>query len=744
MRPSRTIFELFLGRAVFVPIVASLSISLLAGCSASFTPSPDEPSHASIGNIQGAVHGGQAPVTGAQIYLFAAGQGGYGTSATSLMNSSAPGVSCSNSVVSGACYATTDMNGNFTVGSDYACTAGQAVYMVAVGGNPGLTVSPATTTAKLTNGSASITVTSATGINIGMTVTGSGVGGTVTAISGTTVTLSQKATATGSGVSVTFSGVNNTAIVQMAALGQCPTTGGTMASQVPYLVIDEATTVAFAYAVGGFATTAYNVSSDAGGETALANAFANAANIVALSNGQAPTTANGNTNSVNPQTKINALANILANCVNTTNISSTACGNLFTTAKSGGTTGTAATDEASAMFNIAHNSAANVSGVWGLYLPPAIFSPTLPGAPTDWTMPVIYKNVVSTPVTTGGVVTSGPYNIAFDSSGNAWIGDRVNGVIEIEPQGAVTTFTNSANGFGMVKGVAVSPQDGTIWVSDYKNNQVDVMTSSGTTLTLKTTITQDLTSNGPVLTSFALNPGTSGSTYIAYEVNEKSASIVAFDAGGYSLDVYEKNSNYTNINEPGWVTVDNTGSAWFPSTNTEFVGGLIVTAKNGTNKYTTTEPSVGAAYATVPETMGVSSDSSGNIWASASIEGAALYAANDGAVAGFYQNGGLNNPQKTFVDGANVIWVANVGANTVSALNSSTGNWLASNGFATSAQADTGALAVAVDASGDVWVANSDKSVTELLGLATPTASPLYAGSTTTTSTTKGNLGTKP
>jgi streptogramin lyase len=142
--------------------------------------------------------------------------------------------------------------------------------------------------------------------------------------------------------------------------------------------------------------------------------------------------------------------------------------------------------------------------------------------------------------------------------------------------------------------------------------------------------------------------------------------------------------------------------------------------------------------------MGVSSDSSGNIWAAANILGSALYAANAGAVAGAYGNGGLNNPQKTFVDGANIVWVSNTGANTVSALNPSTGNWLASNGFATSAQADTGAVAIAVDPSGNVWVANSDKSVTELLGLATPTASPLYAGSTTTTSTTKGNLGTKP
>jgi hypothetical protein len=129
-------------------------------------------------------------------------------------------------------------------------------------------------------------------------------------VSGTTVTLNNKTTAAGTGVNVTFS-VHNTVAVQMAALGQCPASGS-MASQVPYLVINEVTTVAFAYSVGGFATNAYNVSSDASGETAIATAFANANNIVTLGDGQANATIAGNPNSVAPQGKINALANILA------------------------------------------------------------------------------------------------------------------------------------------------------------------------------------------------------------------------------------------------------------------------------------------------------------------------------------------------------------------------------------------------------------------------------------------------
>ena len=131
-------------------------------------------------------------------------------------------------------YVMTDASGNFALGGDYTCTAGTQVYMVAVGGNPGLTPVPPATS------------------------------------------------------------VNNTAIVQMAGLGQCPAAGN-LAAQVPYLVINEVTTVAFAYSMGGFATTAFNVSSNATASpasgTAIANAMANTGNIVNLQYGQAPTVA---------------------------------------------------------------------------------------------------------------------------------------------------------------------------------------------------------------------------------------------------------------------------------------------------------------------------------------------------------------------------------------------------------------------------------------------------------------------
>jgi hypothetical protein len=525
--------------------------------------------------------------------------------------------------------------------------------------------------------------------------------------------------------------VNNTAIVQMAGLGQCPAAGN-LAAQVPYLVINEVTTVAFAYAMSGFATTAYNVSTDATGATALANAMANTGNIVNLKYGQAPAVANGNPNSINPQAKLYALANIVAGCVNTSSPSSSGCANLFQYAIT--SAGIRATDEANALFNIVHNQGQNVGNIWNLTPATPVFTPTLSTQPTDWTMPVIYTGLVSQPGTNGSnQIVSGPFNIAFDANGNAWVGDRVKGVVEIGPQGASNTFNS---GFGMVKGVAVSPVDGSIWVSDYNSNKVDVMDTTGTILSA---ITTDL--NGPILTAFS---GNAANRSIAFEANETSTGIVLFDTSAYSLKDFEDSSNFTNVQTPGWITVDNTGNAWIPSTSTTYVGQVAFKEKGKSGNFSYTSSQTNGS----PNSYSTVSDSSSNIWL-ASITGTARLeeiASGDTTVSSTWTGGGMNGPYKLAVDGGNHIWIANANANTVSGFNTAgSGSWLATNGFSTSATGGAGCVVAAPDPSGNLWAANSDGSVTQLLGLSTPTASPLYGGiKSTGNNSTPGNLGTMP
>ena len=122
-----------------IPACLFLSSVLITGCGASFAPTigtSTTPAHAAI---QGKIHGGQQPVVGASIQLYAAGApavgGGYGKGAQPLILGVLP---------------TTDSLGNFVITGDYvAPTSPSFFYIVATGGSPGVT-QPQTTNPNIT------------------------------------------------------------------------------------------------------------------------------------------------------------------------------------------------------------------------------------------------------------------------------------------------------------------------------------------------------------------------------------------------------------------------------------------------------------------------------------------------------------------------------------------------------------------------------------------------------------------
>ena len=97
---------------------------LLAGCatnSASDAVTPGSvPIPAASRAVSGSVYGGQQPVSGATIQLYAV--------ATTSKGSASPLISAT---------VTTASNGTFTITGDYSCTGNPLVYIVATGGNPG-------------------------------------------------------------------------------------------------------------------------------------------------------------------------------------------------------------------------------------------------------------------------------------------------------------------------------------------------------------------------------------------------------------------------------------------------------------------------------------------------------------------------------------------------------------------------------------------------------------------------------
>ncbi len=114
-------------------ILLCLCTGLITGCGGTTTQST---SGAPGVTLNGMVHGGQQPVTEAKVYVYAAGSTGYGSAATSLLNTSASGVSTDGS---GNGYVTTDSSGSFNITGNWSCINGtDQVYILALEGNPGL------------------------------------------------------------------------------------------------------------------------------------------------------------------------------------------------------------------------------------------------------------------------------------------------------------------------------------------------------------------------------------------------------------------------------------------------------------------------------------------------------------------------------------------------------------------------------------------------------------------------------
>ena len=101
---------------------------LLAGCGGGIAPRALPAQGAAVA-ITGNVHGGQQPVSLAKVYLYAVSSTVDGGAATSLLTSVVPGQ---------AGFVLTDVNGSFSITGDYTCPSGSYVYLLSVGGNPGL------------------------------------------------------------------------------------------------------------------------------------------------------------------------------------------------------------------------------------------------------------------------------------------------------------------------------------------------------------------------------------------------------------------------------------------------------------------------------------------------------------------------------------------------------------------------------------------------------------------------------
>ena len=533
--------------------------------------------------FQGKVYGGQNPVVGARVYMFAANAGvftpnsdGYGNASVSLLTSAGnTSLDQFGGATNGDYYVTTVAGGSFSITGDYTCTAGQQVYLYAVSGNSG---------------------------------------------SGT-----------------------NSGAGMLAALGNCPGGLSAFASSDPFVFINEVSTIATAYAIAGFATDATHVSSSgtALAKVGIANAFLNVANVETLGTGAALATTPG-TNGTAPQEELNTLANILAACINSNGAvtgptNPTACYTLFTNAKSSGTTGTQPTDTATAAINMAHNPATSISALYGLSTGTPPFAPVLPGQPNDFTVGIKFSggglntpssiaidangdawiaNYVGSSVTrltstgsvyatyTGGAVFE-PSSIAIDGSGSAWLADNFAGDPNGSGNGQVTKITASGTypggsagyttgGINLPFATAIDGS-GDVWITD-SSALTSLTTSNASVLSG----TGGYIAGGTVTNPLSLAIDGSGSAWVVNDANTLNTILKVSSSGALEAQ--------PTVTTAWGIAVDALGNAWIADT-----GDVTKLSNSGTTLGTYTGGGIGPASSN-DGAVSVAVDGAGNVW----------------------------------------------------------------------------------------------------------------------------------
>jgi hypothetical protein len=764
-------------------LTAGLAAGLLTtGCSANFgsvSAVAGPTSSASDGaTLTGTIHGGQQPVSGATVQLWTVGQTGYGSTPTAL----------------GAAV-TSNPAGGFTLGA-YTCPSNSYTYITASGGNP----------------------------------------------------------------QVNTSSTNNPAIALMAALGPC-----SGLSSIPFISMNEATTVAAVWALAPFmsvtqgtslssstssstTTPSVSVGTSSGNLQGLANAMGVAQILASISTGVSPGTGlSANIENVE-YWQVYTLADILAVCVNSNGTADATSNCPAVTTDTTPSAGTAPADTIQMALFLAQNpTAATGTGSTSLFA--QIAGTGLPFQPTDAT---VNDWTIGYSVATG---TSDTRWVEFDSYGNAWATSGASGgpIFEFSPTGAtiatptkyyVGGVVGGASSFGTPYELAIDTANNA-WVTDETNHVLFEVTGStsaggangGTTATSGTTTTYNPATSTAAATTTAENlegiaidgsnniwasitsgtsvagasvgllsgsyntltvggPATGSPFMIAVDMSNQTKFGNTTDSGGGSF-LYGLNSGGCS----GLITADavaSTGGSIFM----DFTASTSITAGTTTTNYTpgqatplnyfvdaacnnttniatsTTGNSGGTGTTTARNFMstlyGIAFDKNNAMWVVNSN-----YTSTTDATSGHYSvskmaplsygttftgaavgptitfnnyggtSVGLNSPFYLAMDGASSAWVANSAGAGLSAFTNTGGAISPTSGFSggtcttspcsTSARAYGGARGIAVDLSGNVWVANTSKTYLQVVvGVAQPVVVPLSLG------VKNGTLGTLP
>ena len=686
-------------RAAIVALLCCAS-ALVSGCSTTEMIGPDT-SPALGAAMQGKVIGGQNPISSATVQLWAVGSTGYGSAASKLGSS-----------------VTTNSSGFFTLGS-YTCPSSTTqTFITSSGGNPGL----------------------------------------------------------GSGT--------NSNIMLAAGLGSCGNLGPSTV-----IVINEVTTAATAYALGQYFTPAVGGASSADSfgapnttqaQTGIVNAMATVNNLVttstgaAITSGSVSTSGGAGTLTTTPEyAKLYTVADILASCVNSaggTAGDTSACGMLFDGVVSA--TGAAPTDTLQAAVYMSLNPTSkntntdwptnttctnNICVLYGLVIGTPPF--TAGSQPTDWTIGILYTDATAT-------VLLAPQSVAVDASGNVWVVNNSlvtnatqGSLVELSPTGApLQNLLNSATaGTGAntanPRNLAIDTA-GNVWVpTSSGSGYVFEISSSGTTIG---------TSKLGGKAAYGIAIDGSNNVFVSQESTSATFTFGEFPgaSGGANVSEYVTYPLSETLYEPEYLAFDTASPANLWATNGSAKGNVNYLLQVSTITPCTTEiagtpcaaPTTGSdntytevTAGSMAEPLGIAAGASGAIWtvdyATGTNSVTLLTSPTSGTAFGSSPQA-LNSPRLIAVDGAGDAWVTDspTGATSGSGTGgvsefSSTGTALSSTSGAVgySHPGLNAPFGIAIDPSGNVWVANAltaasqvdPNSVFEIVGAAAPTVTPI-------------------
>ncbi len=594
----------FRALALLLVLAAGCSVAPVATNLSGNGSQPNPPNPAAVA-LKGQVHGGQQPVSGASVYMFAvtASTSGPGQLSTSLLNNTAD-----TQAGTYGYYVTTNATGGFTIKvGDYACTSGQQVYLYSVGGNASFGANSAAGLLAVLGQCGATNNFSNLPPNIEMNE--------VTTVA-TAYALAGFATDAAhiSGLSATgaTTGMANAALTagNLAYLGsgQALTTTPAGNGTVPQSEINTLADI-----LGG----CINSSGPTSGS--CATLFANATN-------------NGTNTGTQPSDTATAAINIAHN-------PGANVGNLFGLASP------------SAPFQPTLQNAPSDWTMAVRYTGGGMTGPdtvAIDAAGDVWTANDINSISEFSPLGaalsgtgyTGGGLNS-PYAIAIDATGDVWVTNDNNTLSEFNSSGGVISTTAYSNGgLSGPDGIAIDAA-GDAWVSNATNNSLSEFNPSGTAL------------SGSGYTGGGLNApqsvaiDSSGHLWIP---NSGNNSLSEFSTSGTPVS----QTGYTGggLNFPVDVAVDPSGNIWVANQN-----GNSLSEFNSSGAPVSQTGYTGGGL-DVPSHIAI--DGSGNIWAiNGGNSSLSEFNSSGNAVSANGYQGGLSQPQDLAVDQSGNVWIPN-------------------------------------------------------------------------------------